>query len=202
MKDTTGHYPEDKLLVNKVLKGNSAAFGIIIQHTEKLVANIIFKMINRQEDRKDLVQEVYLKVYRKLPDFKFESKLSTWIARICYNACLDHLRKKQLVLPDDIHWAADDVPDENQPYKTSTTTDEQSMRSVQRKELAGILQSEIELLPPVYKTLITLFHQEELSYDELAGITGMPAGTVKSYLYRARNVLRKSLLSKYAKEDL
>ncbi len=71
-----------------------------------------------------------------------------------------------------------------------------------QKELSGILRKEIEILPPIYKTLITLFHHESMSYTELSQITGMPEGTVKSSLFRARKMLKENLLSKYQKEAL
>jgi len=71
-----------------------------------------------------------------------------------------------------------------------------------QKDLSVILKTEIEKLSPVYKMMITLYHNEELSYDEIGQITGMPSGTVKSYLFRARKTLKDSLLLNYKKEDL
>ena len=71
-----------------------------------------------------------------------------------------------------------------------------------QKELSGILRKEIERLPVTYQTLITLFHQESMSYDELSQITGLPEGTVKSSLFRARKMLKENLLSRYQKEAL
>jgi RNA polymerase sigma factor (sigma-70 family) len=71
-----------------------------------------------------------------------------------------------------------------------------------QKELSGILEVEIEKLPAVYRTLVSLYHQHDLSYDKMAQITGLPEGTVKSYLFRARKKLKENLLSKYKKEAL
>ncbi len=71
-----------------------------------------------------------------------------------------------------------------------------------QKDLSVILKTEIEKLSPVYKMMITLYHKEELSYDEIGQITGMPSGTVKSYLFRARKTLKDSLLLNFKKEDL
>ena len=90
----------DKELVEKVLSGDTNAFAAIIKNTEVLVAQIVFKMVENKEDRKDLAQDIYLKAYKNLPGFRFGSKLSTWIAQIAYNTCLDHVRKKKLVLQD------------------------------------------------------------------------------------------------------
>jgi RNA polymerase sigma factor (sigma-70 family) len=79
---------------------------------------------------------------------------------------------------------------------------EETDGSILKKELTGILQTEIGQLPPLYQTLVSLYHQEELSYQEIAQITGLPEGTVKSYLFRARKMLKEKLLSKYKTEKL
>ena len=99
MSTQTGNYPEDKDLVNHVLRGDHAAFARIIKNTEALVAAIVYKMIPNQEDRKDIAQDVYLKAFHKLAGFKFQCKLSTWMGQIAYNTCLSWLEKKKLVLP-------------------------------------------------------------------------------------------------------
>jgi RNA polymerase sigma factor (sigma-70 family) len=201
VNNVTDHLQEDKHLVHKVLSGDNRSFGVIIKNTERLVSQIVFKLIPNQEDRKDMVQEIYLKAYKKLPDFGFQSKLSTWIAQISYNTCLDYLRKKKLVLPEPLHAPdanADDKLDALNQQLNRVTTDD----SILRKDLTGILQTEINRLPPLYKTLITLYHNEELSYFEIGQITGLPEGTVKSYLFRARKALQQNLLLTYKKEDL
>lgn len=186
MDQLTGNNSADNYLVNKVLHGDAHAFGTIIKNTEGLVAQIVCRMVKNEEDRKDLVQDIYLKAYRSLPGFRFKSKLSTWIAQIAYNTCLNYLEKKKLLLPGE----PEDMPIPDEGFTLS------------RKELSGILQAAIEDLPPVYQTLITLFHREECSYDEIAQITGMPPGTVKNYLFRARKTLRDNLLLQYKKDDL
>ena len=193
----------DRQLVNMVLSGDTNAFGIIIKKTEKLVAQIIFKMIINPEDRKDLAQDIYLKVYKKLGTFQFQSKLSTWIAQAGYNTCIDHLRKKKLLFPDDINneGTAGQSPLDNLSQAFSPENND-SYAGINQKELSKILQEETEKLSPLYKTLIGLYHQEELSYEEIGQITGLPGGTVKSYLFRARRKLKETLLVTYKKEDL
>jgi RNA polymerase sigma factor (sigma-70 family) len=189
---TNRHNLSDKHLVDKVLSGDTPAFGLIVKNTENLVAQIVFKMISHPDDRKDIAQDIYLKAFRNLPGFKFQSKLSTWIAQISYNTCLDHLRKKKLSFPGSI----DEENERNDPSNDDTTI------LIRQRELSEILKGGIEGLPPVYKTLITLYHNEELSYEEIVQITGLPEGTVKSYLFRARKALKNSLLLSYKKEDI
>jgi RNA polymerase sigma-70 factor (ECF subfamily) len=95
VSNNTRQYFTDHSLVERVLNGETNAFGIIIKNTENLVAKIVFDMIRNDDDRKDIAQDIYLKAYEKLPGFKFQSKLSTWIGQISYNTCIDHLRKKK-----------------------------------------------------------------------------------------------------------
>ena len=191
----------DRQLVEKVLTGDTSAFATIIKNTEALVAQIVFKMVDDIEDRKDLAQDIYLKAYKNLPGFRFGSKLSTWIAQVSYNTCLDYLRKKKLVLQDTVHDDGDeDLPGINNKY--SLVLNVGADKDIFRKELSGILKTEIDRLPVIYKTLITLYHNEEMSYDEIAQITQLPEGALKNYLFRARKALKNSLLQHYKKEDL
>ncbi|HSZ31830.1 MAG TPA: sigma-70 family RNA polymerase sigma factor [Puia sp.] len=199
MNDSKGNNPEDKHLINRVLHGDTRAFGIIIKNTENLVAQIVFKMVPTVEDRKDLAQDIYLKTFHNLEGFKFESKLSTWIARIAYNTCLSWIEKKKLILPGNLH----DDENNDLPLKNVYQHSFQDSESIlSQKELSGILRKEIDDLPVIYKTLITLFHHESMSYEELSQVTGLPEGTVKSSLFRARRMLKEKLLSKYQKEAL
>jgi RNA polymerase sigma-70 factor, ECF subfamily len=193
----------DQPLVDKVLRGNTNAFKFIIKNTEGLVAQIIFKMIPNSEDRKDIAQDIYLKTFQKLGSFKFQSKLSTWIGKIAYNTCINHLEKKKLVLlynNNDDNESVDEALEilSNKIDQLNNETEE----LIFKKELSEILKTEIDKLSPVYKILITLYHNEELSYSEIAEITELPEGTVKNYLFRARKTLRDNLLLTYKKEAL
>jgi len=188
----------DKHLVDRVLRGDTRAFGVIIKNTENLVAQIVFKFIPGAEDRKDLAQDIYMKAFRNLAGFKFQSKLSTWIAQIAYNSCLSWIEKKKLVLPGNLHEEEEisETTDARVYYHSSVE------KNLSQKELSVILRKEIEGLPAIYQTLITLFHHESMTYEELSQITGLPEGTVKSSLFRARKMLKEILLSKYQKEAL
>ena len=89
---------EYQYLVKRVLHGDTNAFSTI-KNTEGLVTQIVYKMIPNSEDRKDIAQEVYLKTFQNLKSFRFQSKISTWIAQITYNTCLNFLDKKNLYFP-------------------------------------------------------------------------------------------------------
>lgn len=193
----------DQTLVDRVLGGDTNAFKSIVKNTQGLVAQIVFKMIPNLEDRKDIAQDIYLKTFQKLDTFKFQSKLSTWIAQIAYNTCINYLEKRKLVLIENNYdnEKSDDEALEllnvNNDYFSNETAE-----IIYRKELSEILKSEIDKLSPVYKTLITLYHNEELNYAEIAEITKLPEGTVKNYLYRARKTLKENLLVSYKNDIL
>ncbi|MFX1702333.1 RNA polymerase sigma factor [Chitinophaga sp. CC14] len=187
-------------MIKKIMEGDRHAATLLIRSTEKLVANIVFKMINNYADRKDLMQDIYLKIFRYLPKFRFQSKLSTWVAHISYTTCLDHLQKYRpelIDIPDDDEWLLREIAWQK---INRETLDASQLLSV--KERSEILEKLSATLPPLYRTLITLFHKEELSIDEIMNITGLPAGTVKNYLFRARKILKERLLDYYSKEHL
>jgi RNA polymerase sigma-70 factor (ECF subfamily) len=127
--------------------------------------------------------------------------LSTWIAQIAYNTCFTYLEKKRLVLtgdrPDENEW--DDAIIDN---SVTGTTGNPIESMIFEKERAAAISIAIEKLSPLYKTLITLYHNEELSYKEIGEITTLPEGTIKSYLFRARKELKESLLQQYKKGEL
>jgi RNA polymerase sigma-70 factor (ECF subfamily) len=194
----------DQQLVAQVLGGNTAAFGQVVQRTEGLVTQLVFKLIRHPADRPDIAQEVYLKVFRNLAGFKFQAKLSTWVGQIAYNTCLHYLEKKQLVLLDPTEPAPDDGADTHRPAvpPRAAGPDYDPEAALFGHDLAGILGAAIEQLPPLYRTLVSLYHQQELSYEEIAQITSLPDGTVKNYLFRARKLLKQQLLARYQRDDL
>jgi RNA polymerase sigma-70 factor (ECF subfamily) len=176
----------DQQLVSRVLGGDRYAFGIIIKNTEGLVAQLIFKMIPVPADRKDIAQDVYLKVYKNLPGFKFQCKLSTWIAQITYNTCLHYLEKKKVVLIE----AQDD--DDGQ---------RQTLERLQQKDV-GRYDNEVERLLSAKELSVILNAELDMSYAEIGQIANLPEGTVKNYLFRARKALKQNLLTNYKREDL
>lgn len=186
-----GHHFSDKAIVTRILNGNIQDFAVVVKNTEKLVTQIVGKMIPNEDDRKDLVQDIYLKAYQHLSSFQFKSKLSTWIANIAYNTTINYLQKKKIAITG-IETAIED---------TFIATDNPASETIKR-ETVEMLTAEIAKLPPLYKTLITLYHLEELPNKEISEITNLPEGTIKSYLYRARKILKDNIHQHYKKEQL
>ncbi|UCD65087.1 MAG: sigma-70 family RNA polymerase sigma factor [Candidatus Zixiibacteriota bacterium] len=186
---------EFRELVARIVAGNTGEFREIVEKHQKLVAHIVFRMVTSEADREDICQEVFVKVFRNLASFKFDCKLSTWIATIAYNTSLNHLDKKKLPLYDDL--AFEDASLEDRPADIEMPDSE-----CEAKDISAILRKEINGLPPRYRTILALYHLDEMSYREIGQITKLSDGTVKSHLFRARKLLRERLTAKYRQEDL
>ncbi|MCF0072741.1 sigma-70 family RNA polymerase sigma factor [Dyadobacter sp. CY261] len=187
----------DQRLVERVLRGDTAAFRSVIDRTQGMVTQIVFKMVANAEDRRDIAQDVYLKVFHKLGSFKFQSKLSTWVWQITFNTCTNYLQKRKLTVIDlsNLQNEANDwrpeFADQSDIYESDLE------KQLMNADLSRILENEINKLPPLYKILITLYHHEEMSYHEIGRIVELPEGTVKSYLFRARKTLKDQLSIAY-----
>ncbi len=175
---------DDRTLVSRVLRGEESALKAMIRRHERLVAHMVGRLVKGNEDREEICQDVFLKVYEKLPEFNFQSKLSTWIATIAYRHAINHLRRQRMQfqeIPEEEGWAD---------------------RFIERQDPAEILSADdedkrvmlfVDQLPSQYKAVLTLFHLDGMNYAEIGQVMDMPEGTVKSYLFRARNLLKEKL---------
>ena len=179
---------EERWLVEQVLSGNRKAIGQLVTQYERLVLHIVTPLIGVNEDREDLCQDIFLKVFEKLHTFEFRSKLSTWIGNIAYNSSINFIKKKRNILFSEL---AIDHEDDVSPATTMINEDPGQLMVA--KEQLSFLQQAIDQLPPVQRTIILLFHYHDLSLDEISVITGDPVNTVKSHLFRARKKLKEKL---------
>ena len=184
-----------KLLVEKILAGNLEQFKTLVEDYQRLVSHIVFRMIPKQADQEDICQDVFIQTYQNLASFKFESKLSTWIARIAYNRCINYLEKKKMPLFDDLSPEEESIETQSEASIAPDTFAEHQDRSSR-------LQAEIDTLPIQYRTILTLYHLDEMKYQEISQILELPEGTVKNYLFRARKLLKQRLMAKYQPEEL
>ena len=172
----------EKEVISRIISGEVAAFASLVQQYEGLVFHMVNRLIDDKTDAEDVCQDVFLYVFKGLPGFNFQSKLSTWIARIAYNTSVNHLRKYK----KGRHIAVDTI--DNNHF-----IDDSPREAAVKKDATGYIHRLIKQLPEQYKTVLTLYHLNEFSYLEIEEITGMPEGTVKSYLFRARKLLKEKL---------
>ena len=185
----------EKELIERVLQGEKSAFREIVFNYQKLVNHIVFKMIPQVTEREDICQDVFIKVYQNLGTFQFGSKLSTWIGRITHNRCLTYLEKKKPLL-------FEDYAKENQTLDSVQSDMPDPEKILLSSDLSERIRTEINGLPIKFKTILSLYHLEEMTYDEIGKIMKLPSGTVKSYIFRGRKMLKNRLLQKYNQEDL
>lgn len=181
-----------QLVIEKVLSGDVNAFAFLVDKYKKLVAHIVFRMIYSQDDRKDICQDVFLKVYQNLDQFRAESKFSTWIGKISYNSCLNYINRKK-------NMAVNQSPQE---WEEISSEHPDPAWQTEQYDKTDRIRAEIEQLPDQYRAILTLYHLENMSYREIGEIMNLPEGTVKSYLYRARQQLKEDLSHKYQIQDL
>jgi RNA polymerase sigma-70 factor (ECF subfamily) len=178
-----------------VTERQSATLESLVERHRSLVTHIVYRTIGGRPDAEDVCQEALLRVCQGFPGFRSESKASTWIARIAYNTCINYLQKKREVL-------LDDLPGREVGVEAASAVGARPDERAQSEDLAGLLEAEIRALPPQFRTILTLFHLEDMSYEEIGEVMSLPEGTVKSYLFRARRRLRQRLMRKYSEEDL
>ncbi len=185
---------EDKNLISRILSGERDAFSELIEQYKKLVFHIVYRIVRDTEEREDICQDIFIKVYQGLRGFKGDCKLSSWIGRIAYNASLNHIGKRH----DDL-W--EDLDDRNGFLESVNGNGHQPDYLATMNDYGEILRAEISRLPQQQKLIISLYHFDELTYKEISEITGLPDGTVKSYIFRARQLLKERLERKYHSEE-
>lgn len=197
---------QEKLLVEKIVSGDLTAFQQFIEKYQRLVTHMVFRMILNEADREEICQDIFLKAYQNLSKFQFQSKLSTWLSKITYNTCVNYLKKKKALLYDDLAFqenkSGSSVLEDKQSNLDSLKGEiPQPDEIAISQEISEMLYVELNNLPAQYRTIITLYHLDNLSYEEIGEIVGMPMGTVKSYLFRARKLLKDKLLEKYTERE-
>ena len=195
-EDASASSREDDQLVKRAIGGDEQAYRELVDKYERALYFHILKMIKDKEQVEDLVQETFVKAFDNLKSYSTNYAFSTWLYRIATNHTIDYLRKKKLQtmsIDEPVKTKEGDMrmqlPDE------SAETD----RKIIRKQRQSMVREAIKDLPPKYRRVIEMRHMEEKSYQEIADILDLPLGTVKAHIFRARELLYKSLKDKKGK---
>lgn len=173
-------HPSDHMIIQKTLKGDVNAYAILVERYKQLVFTLSMRMLKQREEAEEIAQDVFLKAFQKLQSFKGDSKFSTWLYRITYNACLDALSRKRNKPTHQAYQINDEV------FKTTTPEIEAVIDAQYERE--EIIRC-IELLPEADAFLITLYYMHEQSLEEIAQITGLTKNNTKVKLHRIRKKL-------------
>ena len=177
----------DGELVRSALAGREASFEELVRRYQRPIAAYVYRMVGNYDVALDLTQEVFIKVYGSLARYRSDYKFSTWIYKIAHNAAIDHLRRyavREQALSGEIEG------DRGVAIESRRLTPEQES---EREERRSEIECVVYTLPAAYRELIVLRHSHDLSYDEIAEVTGLPLGTVKNRLFRAREAMRDLL---------
>jgi RNA polymerase sigma-70 factor (ECF subfamily) len=171
--------PEDGQLVASAIAGRSEAFGTLVERYERAVYHLCLRTMRDPEEAQDCAQEAFFKAFRSLRTFKAGAKFSTWIFSIAYHACCDRLARRK-------RFTGDEMPETADPGAGPAQVAEQ-------REESAELRAAIDALPEKYRAVITLYHLQGRQYEEIAQVLDLPMGTVKTHLFRAKDLLRKTL---------
>jgi RNA polymerase sigma-70 factor (ECF subfamily) len=182
----------DTELIQLVLQGNTALYAELVERYRNFVFTIVLRYINSREDAEEVSQDIFVKAFRSLADFKGASKFSTWLYTITTTSCLSFLRKKKL----EVHSL-----DNEKVFATADNIDGGlSANQVEQKSRVAMVNEAIKMLGPDDAQIITLFYKGEQSLDEIAKIMGKEPNAVKVQLHRARTRLKDKMQKHFPAE--
>jgi RNA polymerase sigma-70 factor (ECF subfamily) len=175
----------DGELIISAIRGREDGFEELVRRYQRPIISYVYRMLNDYEGALDVTQEVFIKVYNSLERYSSDYKFSTWLYRIAHNAAIDHMRRNS-GNPQSIETENGDGAYQLQIECPKPSPEQNRERSEWRTEIETV----VKCLPAAYRDLILLRHSRDLSYDEIAEVTGLPLGTVKNRLFRAREMMR------------
>jgi RNA polymerase sigma factor (sigma-70 family) len=183
----------DQHYINLIIGGDTNVFGVLVDRYKNLVFTLSLKMLQSREEAEEVSQDAFIKVYKSLHKFKSESKFSTWLYKITYNACLDRLRSKKrttsLVSFDDF--------EEQEAVSLMNV-----LNTIEERERKQLIQNCLNLLPGEESFLLTLYYFQENSLREISKIMGINENNLKIKLFRSRRKLTGILKTQLEPEIL
>jgi RNA polymerase sigma-70 factor (ECF subfamily) len=181
----------DGELIAGAVDGRVDGFEELVRRYQRPITSYIFRMLGDHESSLDVTQEVFIKVYNSLAKYSPEYKFSTWLYRIAHNAAIDHMRRNS-VTAQSLEAENADGTYQIQLESRGPSPEQDRERAEWRTEIESV----VRCLPPAYRDLILLRHGRDLSYVEIAEVTGLPLGTVKNRLFRAREMMRQIFIER------
>jgi RNA polymerase sigma factor (sigma-70 family) len=182
----------DTEIINRILKGEQSAFAVLVEKYQNYVFTLVLRFTENREDAEEIAQDVFVKAYRSLADFRGDSKFSTWLFTITRTTCLSFLRKKNL----------DTLSLDNERMGLQVENKESGFNAnlVEQKSRHAMLNRAISMLSPDDSQVLNLFYKGEQTLDEIGKIMRLDANTVKVKLHRARQRLKDKMEKYFAHE--
>src|SRR5436305_6964355 len=167
-------------------RGDQDAFSQLVQRYQRRIFNLVYRMLQQYEEATEITQETFLAAWQGLPSFRGDACFSTWLYRIAYNCALKQLetRKRDRALQAALH-AERALESEDSQIRADAELDAHDQQA--------LVQEQLSHLPAKYRIVLILRHLQEMTYEEMAEILKMPVGTIKTHLFRARNLLKERL---------
>ena len=182
----------DTEIIKRILQGDQAIFATLVQRYQQYVFTLVLRFTDNREDAEEISQDVFVKAYRSLADFRGDSKFSTWLYTVVRTSCITFLRKKRLDTTS--------IDNERTFLQLENKESGFNANSIEQKSRHAMVNEAIRLLSPDDSQLITLFYKGEQSLEEIGRIMGLEPNTVKVKLHRARNRLREKLEKHFSHE--
>jgi len=183
----------DKEVISRILLGESALFALLVERYQNYVFTLVLRFTDSREDAEEISQDIFVKSYRSLADFRGESKFSTWLYTIVRTSCITFLRKKKLDTTSiDSERTFSQLENQESGFNANT---------IEQKSRHAMVNEAIRLLSPDDAQVITLFYQGEQSLEEIGKIMSLEPNTVKVKLHRARHRL-KDKMEKYFTQEV
>jgi RNA polymerase sigma-70 factor (ECF subfamily) len=178
---------KDVAVIQRVLAGEKKAFSELIDRHKDGGMTLAMRMLKNREEAEEALQDAFVRAFNALPRFEWKSSFSTWFYRIVYNVCATQLSKRG----EDIHVALEST--EGEVGFEIPSLDLLPDEKIESSEIESVVAREIDALPRLYGSICTLFFLQDMSYDQIVEITGLPLGTVKVRLFRGRTLLRQAV---------
>lgn len=183
----------ERTLLRRLRDRDEGAFRELIQEHRDRVFNITYRMLGNRHEAEDVAQEVFISVFKTIDSFREESKFSTWLYRVTVNHCKNRIKYLARRHDRDRDELDESKHETNGAINGGTVRAAQPDRALASAQMEQLLQEAIKSLDDDQRTVVILRDVEDLSIEEICEITGLPDGTVKSRLHRARLVLRKKM---------
>ena len=184
----------DEQLVDEALSGSQSAYRELVRRFERPIFNLVARMVRDHTLAEDLAQDAFIKAFSRLETYRSEQgKFSNWLFKIAHNTAIDHLRRSNPAI-----YSLDKGDDPDAPDFHTLLADPEAdtpLDAAERADLGRALGEAVQRLRPEYREVIVLRHQEGFAYEEIAEVTQLPLGTVKTYIHRARKELAAHLVA-------
>ena len=167
--------PNDSDLIKKTLEGDDHSFSLLVDKYKDFVFSMAVRMLQNEQLAEEVSQDSFLNAYKALNRFEGKSKFSTWLYRITYNAALNALKKENRIN----EFISDQEPEEYMSYSSTNQNNDSTLDNIVRNDKGDIVRESVAKLPSKFAFILTMYHLNQMKYDEISELMNLPIGTVK-----------------------